>query len=170
MRVIDERNELHWMPPSESHPESECYLITPEGERINFLIHQKVPYLAGESLTDLALSLVRNESLAEEFFEDLLKKPRKELEAAGLIGIADEARKCDEVLKVEMDNIDKNENENARKFCREPCTHMNPDGTRALEGEAYFLFFAGMLVVNGLIFIPIARAYQVKNYMQGDET
>ena len=46
---------------------------------------------------------------------------------------------------------------------------MNEDGTRALEGEAYFLFFAGMLVVNGLIFIPIARAYQVKNYMQGDE-
>ena len=46
----------------------------------------------------------------------------------------------------------------------------NPDGSSMLDGETYFLFFAGMLIVNGLIFIPVARAYQVRNYMQGNET
>ena len=45
----------------------------------------------------------------------------------------------------------------------------NPDGSTMLDGESYFLFFAGMLIVNGLIFVPVAHAYQVKNYMQGEQ-
>jgi len=46
---------------------------------------------------------------------------------------------------------------------------MNPDGSSKLPGASYYLFFVGMMVVTGIIFIPIARAYQVKNYMQGEE-
>ena len=46
---------------------------------------------------------------------------------------------------------------------------MNDDGTSKLPGATYYLFFVGMMILTGLVFIPVARAYQVKNYMQGDE-
>jgi POT family proton-dependent oligopeptide transporter len=46
---------------------------------------------------------------------------------------------------------------------------MNPDGTSKLPGATYFLFFVGMLLLNGVVFIPVAKAYKVKNYMQGED-
>ncbi|HHH29558.1 MAG TPA: MFS transporter [Polyangiaceae bacterium] len=46
---------------------------------------------------------------------------------------------------------------------------MNPDKTSKLPGASYYLFFVGMMLVTGVIYIPVARAYQVKNYMQDDE-
>ncbi len=46
---------------------------------------------------------------------------------------------------------------------------MNPDKTSKLPGASYYLFFVGMMLVTGIIYIPVARAYKVKNYMQDDE-
>lgn len=46
---------------------------------------------------------------------------------------------------------------------------LNPDKTSKLPGASYYLFFVGMMLVTGLIYIPVARAYKVKNYMQDDE-
>jgi len=45
---------------------------------------------------------------------------------------------------------------------------MNPDGTSKLPGASYYLFFVGLMLVTGVIFIPVARAYRVKNYMQDE--
>ena len=45
---------------------------------------------------------------------------------------------------------------------------MNPDGTSKLPGTSYYWFFVGMMVVTGLVFIPLAHAYKVKNYMQDE--
>ncbi|MBK8014606.1 MAG: POT family MFS transporter [Deltaproteobacteria bacterium] len=45
---------------------------------------------------------------------------------------------------------------------------MNDDGSSKLPGATYYLFFAAMLVLNGVIFIPVARSYKEKSYMQGD--
>ena len=46
---------------------------------------------------------------------------------------------------------------------------MNDDGSSKLPGATYYLFFVGLLVLNGLIFIPVAYKYRVRNYMQGDD-
>ena len=46
---------------------------------------------------------------------------------------------------------------------------MNPDGkTSKLPGASYYLFFVGVMVTTALIFIPVARAYKEKSYMQGE--
>ena len=81
VRVIDEGCALHWLPPSKKRPESECYMILPSGERVDFLIHQKVPYLAGGELTEVSMALIRDESLAQEFFERQMEAKRLRLEA-----------------------------------------------------------------------------------------
>ena len=74
---MDEGSELHWLPPRVTQQgrevPTECYLILKDGTRVDYLVHQKVPYLAGEELTELALSLVQNEEMANEFFEDLIQ-------------------------------------------------------------------------------------------------
>lgn len=44
----------------------------------------------------------------------------------------------------------------------------NPDGTRRLAGAHYFWFFAGVMFVTALLFIPVARRYPVKNYIQDE--
>lgn len=43
---------------------------------------------------------------------------------------------------------------------------MRPDGTSSLEGANYFLFFVALMLVTGVLFIPVARAYKVESYMQ----
>ena len=45
---------------------------------------------------------------------------------------------------------------------------MNPDKTSKLPGASYFLFFVGLMVLTGLIFIPVAKVYKVRNYMQDE--
>ena len=98
--MIDEGCALHWLPPTAEHPESQCYMVLPNGLRVDFLIHQKVPYLAGEELTELSMALIKDERLATEFFEDLLQQPEEKLREAGLLFARDEAQKCEEDLKV----------------------------------------------------------------------
>ena len=44
----------------------------------------------------------------------------------------------------------------------------NPDGTRRLAGAHYFWFFAAVMFVTALLFIPVARRYPVKNYIQDE--
>nr|XP_061806109.1 peptide transporter family 1-like [Nerophis lumbriciformis] len=46
---------------------------------------------------------------------------------------------------------------------------MNPDKTSKLPGASYFWFFVGFIVLTGVVFIPVAKRYQIKNYMQGSE-
>jgi len=46
---------------------------------------------------------------------------------------------------------------------------MNDDGTSKLPGASYYLFFVGVMVVTGLLFIPVAMRYQVKDYLQEDD-
>lgn len=43
---------------------------------------------------------------------------------------------------------------------------LRDDGTSMLEGPDYFLFFAGLMLVAALVYIPIARRYKVVNYVQ----
>jgi POT family proton-dependent oligopeptide transporter len=45
---------------------------------------------------------------------------------------------------------------------------MNDDGSSKLPGASYFLFFVGLMVVTGLIFIPVAMRYQTKEYLQDE--
>ena len=46
---------------------------------------------------------------------------------------------------------------------------MRPDGSSSLEGANYFLFFVGLMLVTGLLFIPMAKRYEVQSYMQDHE-
>lgn len=47
---------------------------------------------------------------------------------------------------------------------------MDADGkTSKLPGASYYLFFVAVMLVTGIIFIPVAKAYRVKSYMQGEE-
>ncbi len=46
---------------------------------------------------------------------------------------------------------------------------MNDDGSSKLPGATYFWFFVGMMVLTGVLFIPVAKAYEIKNYMQEAE-
>ena len=46
---------------------------------------------------------------------------------------------------------------------------QNPDDTSKLPGASYYWFFTMAMLVTAVIFIPIARRYPVKNYLQ-DET
>ncbi len=44
----------------------------------------------------------------------------------------------------------------------------NEDGTSKLAGAQYFWFFAGVMFVTALLFIPVAKRYPVKNYIQDE--
>ncbi len=44
----------------------------------------------------------------------------------------------------------------------------NEDGTSKLAGAQYFWFFAGVMFATALLFIPVARRYPVKNYIQDE--
>ncbi|MEZ4439986.1 MAG: POT family MFS transporter [Polyangiaceae bacterium] len=46
---------------------------------------------------------------------------------------------------------------------------LNPDGSSKLPGASYYLFFVAVMLVTGVVFIPVARAYRVKSYMQDAE-
>lgn len=39
---------------------------------------------------------------------------------------------------------------------------QNKDGTSKLQGASYFLFFAGLMLVTALVYIPVARRYSAK--------
>jgi POT family proton-dependent oligopeptide transporter len=44
----------------------------------------------------------------------------------------------------------------------------NEDGTSKLAGAQYFWFFAGVMFVTALLFIPVAKRYPVKDYIQDE--
>lgn len=46
---------------------------------------------------------------------------------------------------------------------------LNDDGSSKLPGATYYAFFFGLMLVTAVLFIPVARAYQIKNYMQEAE-
>ena len=46
---------------------------------------------------------------------------------------------------------------------------QNPDGTSKLTGADYYYFFIKVIFVAGIIFIFVARWYDVKTYMQAEE-
>ena len=41
--------------------------------------------------------------------------------------------------------------------------------TSKLKGAAYYLFFAGLMLLAALVFIPVAMAYKPKEYLQDEE-
>jgi POT family proton-dependent oligopeptide transporter len=43
---------------------------------------------------------------------------------------------------------------------------QNPDGSSKLDGASYFLFFAGMMFVAAVIFVPVAMAFKERTYIQ----
>jgi proton-dependent oligopeptide transporter, POT family len=45
---------------------------------------------------------------------------------------------------------------------------MQPDGTSRLAGPSYYWFFVGVMAVTAILFIPVARWYPVKDYLQDE--
>jgi POT family proton-dependent oligopeptide transporter len=45
---------------------------------------------------------------------------------------------------------------------------QNPDGTSKLDGPSYYLFFAGLMAVTAVLFIPIAMRYRETHYIQDE--
>lgn len=45
---------------------------------------------------------------------------------------------------------------------------QNEDGTSKLPGASYFWFFVGVMLVTAVFFIPVARKYPVKDYLQDE--
>ena len=43
---------------------------------------------------------------------------------------------------------------------------QNPDGSSTLQGASYFLFFAGMMFVAAVLFVPVAMAFKERTYIQ----
>ena len=43
-----------------------------------------------------------------------------------------------------------------------------PGPTSKLKGANYYLFFAGMMLLAALVFIPVAMAYKPKEYLQDE--
>lgn len=43
---------------------------------------------------------------------------------------------------------------------------QNPDGTSKLAGASYYLFFAGLMFVTAVIFIPVAMKFKEQTYVQ----
>jgi POT family proton-dependent oligopeptide transporter len=47
---------------------------------------------------------------------------------------------------------------------------QNEDGTNKLPGASYYWFFAIVMMVTAILFIPVARLYPVKEYIQDEES
>lgn len=45
---------------------------------------------------------------------------------------------------------------------------IEPDGTSKLAGPSYYWFFVGIMLVTAILFIPVARCYPVKEYIQDE--
>ncbi len=45
---------------------------------------------------------------------------------------------------------------------------QNPDGTSALDGPSYYLFFAGTMAVTALLFVPVTLWYKEQTYIQDE--
>ncbi|MDT8302385.1 MAG: POT family MFS transporter [Sedimentisphaerales bacterium] len=47
---------------------------------------------------------------------------------------------------------------------------QNEDGTNKLPGASYYWFFAIVMLVTAILFIPVAKLYPVKEYIQDEES
>jgi len=45
---------------------------------------------------------------------------------------------------------------------------QNADGSSKLAGASYYWFFTAAILITAIVFIPVARRYPVKNYMQDE--
>ncbi|MFH1718497.1 MAG: MFS transporter, partial [Planctomycetota bacterium] len=45
---------------------------------------------------------------------------------------------------------------------------QNEDGTNKLPGASYYWFFTIVMLATAILFIPVARRYPVKNYIQDE--
>ena len=45
---------------------------------------------------------------------------------------------------------------------------QNPDGSSKLEGAEYYNFFALCMLITAVVFIPVAKAYKERTYMQDE--
>ena len=45
---------------------------------------------------------------------------------------------------------------------------QNEDGSSKLEGASYFWFFAIMMLLTAIIFVPVAARYKEKTYIQDE--
>jgi POT family proton-dependent oligopeptide transporter len=43
---------------------------------------------------------------------------------------------------------------------------QNPDGSSKLAGPDYYLFFAAIMTLSSLLFIPVAALYKERSYIQ----
>jgi POT family proton-dependent oligopeptide transporter len=43
---------------------------------------------------------------------------------------------------------------------------QNPDGTTSLDGASYYLFFAGLMALTAILFIPVAMRYREQTHIQ----
>ena len=43
---------------------------------------------------------------------------------------------------------------------------QRPDGSTALEGSAYYLFFAGLMLATAILFVPVAARFKEHRYIQ----
>ena len=41
-----------------------------------------------------------------------------------------------------------------------------PDGSTALEGAHYYLFFAGLMFATALLFVPVAMRFREQRHIQ----
>ncbi|MBC7173259.1 MAG: hypothetical protein H5U40_12550 [Polyangiaceae bacterium] len=46
---------------------------------------------------------------------------------------------------------------------------LAPDGSSRLSGTGYYLFFAVAMLVTAALFVPVARRFRVRTYIQGAE-
>jgi POT family proton-dependent oligopeptide transporter len=44
----------------------------------------------------------------------------------------------------------------------------NPDGTSKLPGSSYFWFFAGIMFLAAVVYLPVAARYKPKEYLQDE--
>ena len=45
----------------------------------------------------------------------------------------------------------------------------NPDGSSALEGADYFLFFTVLMLVTAVLFVVVARYYRGQSYIHAEQ-
>ena len=45
---------------------------------------------------------------------------------------------------------------------------QNEDGTNKLPGASYYWFFAIVMAITAILFIPVAKLYPVKEYIQDE--
>jgi len=45
-----------------------------------------------------------------------------------------------------------------------------PSQTSTLKGANYYFFFSGMMFLAAILFIPVARWYKPREYLQDEET